>query len=75
MTRFILFISVFLLVTGNSKANNTGDSTEIMAAKWQKYADSVRSALKYEQGTVSLPGGVAELKIPAGCKFLNAILR
>jgi len=68
----IVSISLFFLLSVNAWAHNNGDSSDVQAAKWLKYVDSVKSALRFQQGSVDLPGAVAKLRIPANFKYLNA---
>ncbi|HTE24357.1 DUF2167 domain-containing protein [Flavitalea sp.] len=71
MTR-IFGICLLFLVSINVRAGNNGDSTELQAAMWQKYVDSVKTALRWQHGTVELAGGVAKLNVPQKFKFLNS---
>ncbi|WP_153796885.1 DUF2167 domain-containing protein [Foetidibacter luteolus] len=48
------------------------DSVAAEIAAYEKFSDSVASALKYQTGKISLKGDHAELNVPAGFKFLNA---
>ncbi|MBD2767408.1 DUF2167 domain-containing protein [Hymenobacter sp. BT664] len=45
-------------------------------ARWQKaqraYVDSIDRTLHYQQGHLKLPGGVAELTVPRGFRFLDS---
>ena len=68
----IIGISLLSLLCLTVKAGNDGDSTEAEAVRWLQYVDSVKSALRFEKGSVQLAGGVARLKIPDKFKFLNA---
>jgi uncharacterized membrane-anchored protein len=70
MTR-IFGICLLFLVSINATAGNNGDSTDLLAARWQKYTDSVKTALRYQHGTVELAGGIAKLNVPEKFKFLN----
>jgi uncharacterized membrane-anchored protein len=70
MTR-IFGICLLFFVSISARAGNDGDSTELQAAMWQKYVDSVKTALRYQQGTVELAGGIAKLNVPQKFKFLN----
>lgn len=62
----LIFTLVAILAT---RLLFAGDKDSLDLAK---YFDSVRSALKYETGTINLPNKVAKLSVPAGFKFLNA---
>ncbi|RYG44155.1 MAG: DUF2167 domain-containing protein [Chitinophagaceae bacterium] len=70
MTR-ILTLCLLSLICINARAGNDGDSSEIQAAIWQKYVDSVKTALHYQTGTVQLANGIAKLNVPSKFKFLN----
>lgn len=47
------------------------DSVEEEFIKYQKFADSVEKALKYETGNILLKNGYARLNVPSGFKFLG----
>jgi len=65
-------MTVLLLATlALNAAVPAKDSTEIYKAQMEAYVDSVRQAQKYETGLIHLSGDKAELKVPAGFKFLN----
>lgn len=66
-----LCLAGLLLATVAVNATPVEDSTEIFEKQLEDYIDSVRSAQHYETGTIHLPGGKAEIKVPAGFKFLN----
>lgn len=38
----------------------------------KQYIDSIHATLKYQHGTIKLKNGVADLKVPAGFKYLDA---
>ena len=70
-----LFICLFLggsAFAASSPVLSAADSV----ARWQKaqqaYVDSVDGTLHYEQGHLQLPGGVAELTVPRGFRFLDS---
>ena len=42
------------------------------AALWRAYADSVNGSFKYQQGHIVLPGGVGELTVPSGFRYLDS---
>jgi uncharacterized membrane-anchored protein len=67
----IFGICLLFLVSINARAGNNSDSTELQAAMWQKYVDSVKTALRWQHGTVELSGGIAKLNVPEKFKFLN----
>jgi uncharacterized membrane-anchored protein len=48
-----------------------GEGEKELTKEEKKFVDSVRKIMKYETGLVGLTGGIAELNIPAGFKFLN----
>ncbi|WP_212004565.1 DUF2167 domain-containing protein [Chitinophaga sp. HK235] len=66
-----LYLASLLFVALCLKAAPVRDSAEIYQQQMDKLVDSIRKAQKYETGLIQLPGGRAEIKIPAGFKFLN----
>ncbi|NML40051.1 DUF2167 domain-containing protein [Chitinophaga sp. G-6-1-13] len=66
-----LCLASLLFVALSLKAAPVRDSVEISQEQAEKMVDSIRKAQKYETGVIKLPGGKAEIKIPAGFKFLN----
>jgi len=65
-----LCLAGLLLATVAVNATPVEDSAKVFE-DFEDYIDSVRSAQHYETGLIHLPGGKAEIKIPAGFKFLN----
>ena len=53
------------------KAAPVEDSAALYQQALDNYVDSVNRSFKYETGTIILPGGKAEINVPAGFKFLN----
>ncbi|SEW52144.1 DUF2167 domain-containing protein [Chitinophaga arvensicola] len=69
-----LFLAACLFVTSHLSAapiTTTEDSTEIFQREMNNFVDSVKKAQHYETGSIKLEGGKAEIKVPAGFKFLN----
>lgn len=66
-----LYLAGVLLVATVVKAGTAEDSTEIRQKEIEAFVDSVRSAQKYQTGLIHLPGGKADITVPAGFKFLN----
>ncbi|WP_143305571.1 DUF2167 domain-containing protein [Chitinophaga vietnamensis] len=66
-----LYLASLLLLAPCIKAAPVRDSIDISQEQVNKIIDSIRKAQKYETGVIKLPGGKAEIKIPAGFKFLN----
>ena len=66
-----LCLAGLLLATVAVNATPVEDSTEIFEKQLEVYIDSVKTAQHYETGLIHLPGGKAEIKVPAGFKFLN----
>ncbi|NLU91891.1 DUF2167 domain-containing protein [Chitinophaga sp. Ak27] len=66
-----LYLACTLFVPLCTHAAPISDSLEISSQQVEKTIDSIRKAQKYETGLIHLPGGKAEIKIPAGFKFLN----
>ncbi|MGI4873352.1 MAG: DUF2167 domain-containing protein [Janthinobacterium lividum] len=48
------------------------DSAAMQAAYFKAYADSVNTALHYQQGHLTLPGGIGELTVPRGFRYLDS---
>ncbi|HEY1164910.1 MAG TPA: DUF2167 domain-containing protein [Chitinophaga sp.] len=65
-----LCLAGLLLATVAVNAAPIEDSTEVLE-EFEHYIDSVKTAQHYETGVIHLPGGKAEIKVPAGFKFLN----
>lgn len=65
-----LCLAGLLLATAAVNATPVEDSAKVFE-DFEAYIDSVRSAQHYETGLIHLPGGKAEIKVPAGFKFLN----
>ncbi|MGI4835439.1 MAG: DUF2167 domain-containing protein [Janthinobacterium lividum] len=42
------------------------------AALYRAYADSINNSLHYQQGHISLPGGIGELTVPKGYHYLDS---
>jgi uncharacterized membrane-anchored protein len=76
MRQIFLALLAIVLFNATSFAGKDKDSTQIALEKATqafKFIDSVNKAMKYETGIVKLEGGFAQLNIPKGFKFLNAI--
>ena len=50
----------------------TPDSAALRQLAWRTYTDSIDGTLRYQQGHLRLPGGVAELTVPRGFRFLDS---
>lgn len=75
MKKNILVLCVFVLPL-TLFAGKYGDTSVTKPSiedvqKYLDYADSVNKALKFQTGTVQLDGGIAQLNVPQGFKFLN----
>lgn len=72
-----LYLAGLLFAVTAVKAAPMEDSTKIYEEQLKdlmnaaNFMDSVNNALKYETGLIKLPGDKAEIKVPAGFKFLN----
>ncbi|MBC9933120.1 DUF2167 domain-containing protein [Chitinophaga qingshengii] len=66
-----LSLASLLFVALSLKADPGRDSVDVSQQQINHVVDSIRHAQKYETGVIKLPGGKAEIKIPAGFKFLN----
>jgi uncharacterized membrane-anchored protein len=42
------------------------------AARYQAFADSINDTFHYQQGHITLPGGVGELTVPKGFRYLDS---
>ncbi|QEC40441.1 DUF2167 domain-containing protein [Pseudobacter ginsenosidimutans] len=51
---------------------NEEDSLAMEKALMKQVYDSINASMKYSTGTIKLPDGTIELKVPAGFKFLDA---
>jgi uncharacterized membrane-anchored protein len=74
MKKMALSVVAFLLATGTLFAKGGDDSTKILLKQLEAYMklqDSVKKALKYETGIISLPSGVVKLNVPKGFKYLG----
>jgi uncharacterized membrane-anchored protein len=70
----VFFLSALFLNSFAFAGGGEEDSLKIMAQRIREYErllDSVDRTMKYETGKVSLPGGIAELNVPGGFKYLN----
>jgi uncharacterized membrane-anchored protein len=75
MIRSTLCFLAFIFSAGAVTANYFGDTTtkeNDRIISMLSYMDSVNKALKFEKGTVTLPGGMAKLKVPENFQYLNA---
>lgn len=74
MKKLFLVLYVFLLpltmLAGKFEDTTTKASIEDLQ-KYLQFADSVNKALKFQSGQVQLEGGMAQLNVPQGFKFLN----
>ncbi|WP_072053001.1 DUF2167 domain-containing protein [Hymenobacter terrenus] len=50
----------------------TIDSVALWHAAAKAYADSVNTTLHYQQGHIKLPGGIGELTVPRGFRYLDS---
>ncbi|RAJ77369.1 putative membrane-anchored protein [Chitinophaga dinghuensis] len=66
-----LSVACLLFIALTIKAAPVLDSLEYERAQVKLLVDSIRKAQKYEIGNIKLPGGKAEIKVPAGFKYLN----
>ncbi len=48
------------------------DSARIIQLAQKQYADSVHATLHFQHGHLALPGGVAELTVPRGFRYLDS---
>lgn len=64
-------IALLLTTLGLSAAVPAKDSLEIYQQQIDHFVDSLKAAQKFETGLIHLPGGKAEIKVPAGFKFLG----
>jgi len=74
MRKLALSALALIMAAGTLFAKGGDDSTKLLLQQMEAYfklQDSVKKAMKYETGTVTLPSGVAKLNIPKGFKFLG----
>jgi uncharacterized membrane-anchored protein len=69
---FVLFAFVlpFTLFAGKEGDTSLVSPKEQME-QYLKFADSVNKAMQYQTGVVALDGGITQLNIPKGFKYLN----
>jgi uncharacterized membrane-anchored protein len=67
---FLSMLAIIAFVTV-AAAKGDEDSLAVAIAKERKFRDSVSQLMKYETGTVILPGAVIKLNLPAGFKYLD----
>jgi len=71
-----LYVLLACLFTGGlaaaAPAPPTPDSAALRQLAWRAYTDSIDGTLRYQQGHLRLPGGVAELTVPRGFRFLDS---
>lgn len=70
-----LFICTALFAGDKDKGkekNKTKDSVAVASEEVVAFVDSVNKSMKWQTGTIQLPGGEAQLQIPTGFKFLGA---
>jgi uncharacterized membrane-anchored protein len=71
-----LLLLFFLLLQGAAFAKprpalTAADSAALWHAAKKAYIDSVNSTFHYQQGHVVLPGGIGELTVPRGFRYLD----
>lgn len=66
---FIPFANAAVLAASDPKPQPAGLDS---AALYRAYVDSVHATLRYESGRVALPGGLAELTVPRGFRYLDS---
>jgi uncharacterized membrane-anchored protein len=69
--RKTLLLAISALLLSYTTFAEGKDSTQQALIRMMLLQDSVNNAMKYQTGSVLLPGGIASLKIPAGFKYLN----
>lgn len=57
---------------GKDPKKESKDSATIALEKEIEFVDSIRNAMKWQTGKITLPNGVVQLNVPDGFKFLNA---
>lgn len=67
----IIAIAVFTNFISFSQEVET-DSLQISKEEYTRRIDSINNSFTYEEGTITLKDGIAEIKVPVGYKFLNA---
>lgn len=69
----ILIFSIALCTQFLSFSQETeNDTLQISEEQYIQQVDSINKSFTYQEGTVSLDNGIAEIKVPEGYKFLDA---
>jgi uncharacterized membrane-anchored protein len=72
MKKNLLYLIAFVFIASSSFAKGDNDSLFNEQTKQLKLIDSVSNAMNWQNGTVALPKGFANLNLPKDFKFLNA---
>ncbi|MCC3152816.1 DUF2167 domain-containing protein [Hymenobacter sp. BT770] len=76
MKKILLLVIPLLLHTAamaRPKPSLTAaDSVAMRKAAYKVFADSVNATFRYQQGHVVLPGGIGELTVPQGFRYLDS---
>lgn len=69
----LLFLFASLTVLAKPQpALTAADSAALWRATKRAYIDSVNTTLHYQQGHIILPGGIGELTVPRGFRYLDS---
>ena len=71
MKKMFITLAV-ILFTCVSVAQTEEELTQEMIEAYEHYRDSVEATLNYQYGTIDINGGLAQIVVPAGFKFLDA---
>jgi len=78
MKKLLLLLSAVLLHNAALAAPKptpktpAAPDTASLRREYEAYADSVNASFHYQQGHVALPGGIAELTVPRGFRYLDS---
>lgn len=71
MKKFIIFTLAIMVSCGLYAGDE--DSLAAQKAEYGRYVDSINKTFKYETGIIKISNGIAQLNIPQGFKFLDAV--
>ncbi|SFQ68822.1 DUF2167 domain-containing protein [Hymenobacter arizonensis] len=76
MKKHLLLVSLLLAsegaFAGPKPVPTAADSVVMRMAAYKAYTDSVQATLHYQQGHIVLPGGIGELTVPNGFRYLDS---
>ena len=76
MKKLLLLLGSYIALSFNAQAAPPKPKTKVVvldsAAVYQAAVDSVNHSFRYQQGHIMLPGGVGELTVPQGFRYLDS---